>query len=70
MRVVMRDDRHEWLFELTARPLPEEKRGMTTVLVSYDGGKRVALQVESRFGELLRKPVNWYTMIRMNIIQM
>lgn len=65
MRVVMRDDRHEWLFELTARPLPEEKRGMTTVLVSYDGGKRVALQVESRFGELLRKPVNWYTDLRL-----
>lgn len=61
MCVTLRDDKHEWLFELTARPLPEEKKGITTVVASYDGGKPVALQVESRFGELVRKPISWYT---------
>ncbi len=66
MRVSLRDDNsHEWLLELAARPLAEEKKDMLTVLASYDGGEPIALEVESRFGELVRKPVNWYTDLRL-----
>lgn len=65
IRATMHGDKHEWLIELAARPSAKEKKGMTTALVSYDGNAPVALEVESRFGELLRKPVNWYTDLRL-----